>query len=490
MKNNLHLFSIVTAFLLWNSNLIFCQNDAWTEAASLTDSITNNTNAQVHLVNLDYQGFYVFWEMSENDQSTSIYHKDFYGNEDAEIFLHEENVHITNLQLINIDQGYPNSYTSFYALYESSKSGVNKIYYRVYNEDGLQDENELTSSTQDQSELKCNNNGRIVWVEQNKIMHSLLDKESLTFDSPVIIDSGSCSFPSIQRPGNELWWGGGFPAVAWIKEDNNNSHVMIRTYDDELGWLDPLNLFSGPEFTNLSYCNGIGPLSVLTWDYFNDTVWKVITYDLESSQMYQSNYSSNNSLFPCFLSGILMVKSLNFDVGVSSIVYSENGVENIYSAPFNYGPLSHISSYQNVSQTNNPIRNPALHVGEVIGCNHYFINTWEEFINNHWQIKYSISSECLSNTESFGENRDDILLITPNPVYDVATFTFSLEKASDLLISVYNMHGIQVGIVTNGELQMGKHQIDWNCNALSSGMYVVEFKSGIERLTKKLIIEK
>ncbi len=475
--------------MVWCAEPVFTQHSEWSTPVSLTDSVSNNVNAQIHFIKLDHHAFYAFWEKSFDDQATSIYYKNFYSNDDPEVFIQEDNVHITNLQLISLYSQNPNSDTSFYAFYESDKSGINRIYYRTYSVDGLQDEKELTSSTNEQSDLQCNNNGRIVWMEQDKVMHMLLDIENLIFDTPVVIDSGNCSFPCIQRPGEEWWWGGGFPAVSWIKEENNNSYVKISNYDNELGWLDPLTLFMGTECTNLTYCNGIGPLSILTWDYYNDTAWRVVTYDLESSQAYQSGYSSNNTMFPQFLSGFLMVKSLYFDVGISSIIYEEDGNENIFSAPFNFGPLADITSYENVSQTDNQVRNTALHIGEVVGCNHYFINTWEEEVNGNWQVKYSISSACLSDVASYDDEKEIDLSITPNPVKDIATVSFNLEEKSGVSVFVYNMNGKLVDIVEKGEMPKGKNQLNVNCSDLKSGVYIFKLKSNLSNITRKVLVK-
>ncbi len=482
---------LVPLFVFLLVNHTYSQRwDYWSTPLSLTDSSSDNINPQIHYLSFIENTYYAFWEKSEDDLSTSIYFKEFYTNNAPEVFLSEPEVHITNLQFIDIKFNNGNTDTSFYAFYESDRTGINKIYYRVYSNNGLNEENILTQSGNEQTNLICNNNGRIVWMEEEKIMHVKLDRELYTFSDPVTIDSGGCSFPSIEQPGFDWGWGYGFPVVAWVKEENNSASIMLRSYDEETGWLEPLTLFTGSQCSNLSFCNGIGPLSILTWDYYNDTVWQTITYDLEDAQIFISEFSNDNPFNPRFYSGFIPVKGSRYlDAGIFSIVYNSVDTSDIYTSPFYFGVYASLDEYQNVSNSINTVRKPRIHSGQVVGCNFYFINTWEEFVNNHWQIKYSMAHECLSGIEEDNASQSLDIIAAPNPTKDITRITFTLRESSNVSLKIYNSAGIMVDLVKTGELLGGTHSYEWNRRGVqTSGIYFIVLETDTNRGTRKLII--
>ena len=368
---------------------------------------------------------------------------------------------------------------------DSNKTGINRVYYRVYNSNGLQEEHSLTESGIEQTNLLCSNNGRIVWMENDQVMHILLDRDSFLFSDPVIIDSGNCSFPSVEHPGTGWWWGSGFPVVAWIKDDTS---VMIRSYDNETGWLEPLTLFTG-EVTNLTFCSGIGPLSILTWDYFNGLVWQTVTYDLEDAQIYTSDFNNTEPFNPRFYSGFIPVKGSRYvDVGIMSITFISGDSSIIYTSPFYSGIFTPFEEYQNVSQSTSIVRKPRIHSGKVVGCNHYFINTWEEFVNSHWQIKYSIAHECLSGIENSIVYENIEIFAAPNPIIENTTISFNLNLASDISLKIYNSTGTLIEIVESGNLLKGKHSYVWNSSRLTSGVYLIVLETDMGKGIKKLVV--
>jgi len=488
MKNPLTTVLLTTIFLMLISNIIVAQYEPWSDPVSLTDSLTDNRNANMQFVRFSENDIYIFWEKSTDSLSTAIYYKRFYGNDEPEVFLSDEGIHYTNFQFLNWNNYKLSKTATFYAFYESDETGINRIYYRIY-DNGFSEPQELTNSSDEQTNLLCNYEGRIVWMENNRIMHMMLDLNTFIFDDAVVIDSGDCSFPSISQPESEFWMGNGFPVVTYIKAENDSSKVKVRLYDQDDGWLDPITIFTGSQCSNLSFCNGMGPLMIITWDYYNDTSWYIITYDLEDPQMLISQFVQQEPFHPVFYSGIIPVKSGNYiEAGISSFIYCNNDTSDIYTAPFYYGANPPFDAYQNVSKSINVVNNPKVFSGERIGCNYYFINIWEEFVNNHWQLKYSISHECLSKIEENNESINVELKVNPNPISEEANISFSLDNTYNIILSIYNSSGNVIETLESTKLSAGEYSYIWSGNTCKPGFYFVLLQSELGLVSKKVVV--
>jgi hypothetical protein len=83
----------------------------------------------------------------------------------------------------------------------------------------------------------------------------------------------------------------------------------------------------------------------------------------------------------------------------------------------------------------------------------------------------------------------------PNPFNPVTTISFSLAKAQDVSLNVYNIKGQRVKTLLNGTSQAGRHSIVWNgtdennCD-VSSGIYFYRLKTMGESHIKKMSLIK
>ena len=490
MKNLFKSMAFAALIFLITSKAMVGQKGYWSSPVSITDSISDNRNAVIKLINFTQSDFYIFWEKSTDTLSTSICYKRFYSNDAPEILLAETGVHYTNPQLMVANNGTHD--TTFYLFYESDATGNQKIYFRAYGSDGFTEPHELTSTTQTQTDLLCNDNGRIVWMEQDRVMHVMINTIDGTFDTPVVLDSANCSFPSIPQPEADWSWGFGFPVVAWIKEVNNSSTIVIRSYDNEQGWLDPLILYSAPQCLNLSFCNGFGSNSILTWDYFNDTICRIATYDLEQSLFYPSAFELSAPAQPKFYSGFFFVKSRYMEVGISSFVYHNMDTAQIYSSPFYYGAYTTLKSYEHISMPENIVTNPQISTGKFeTPCNYYFINSWEEKVNNHWQLKYASAFECLSGIEEQEDINGLNVSISPNPFSEETRIFLNTQDAFNrAVISIHNTMGGLVETLYDGPIKAGQHEFSWNGKQQPPGLYLVTYQGKNVLITKKIILTK
>ena len=66
----------------------------------------------------------------------------------------------------------------------------------------------------------------------------------------------------------------------------------------------------------------------------------------------------------------------------------------------------------------------------------------------------------------------------PNPFNAVTTISFSLAKAGNTTIAIYNLTGQKVDTLVNGYIKAGHYSIDWDGSNFSSGVYFYSVKSG------------
>lgn len=78
----------------------------------------------------------------------------------------------------------------------------------------------------------------------------------------------------------------------------------------------------------------------------------------------------------------------------------------------------------------------------------------------------------------------------PNPFNPSTTISFSLPTASYTTVSVYNTLGQLVEVLHEGMLSAGDHQVQWDGNTASSGVYFYRIEAGGEVVSKKMVLTK
>lgn len=87
---------------------------------------------------------------------------------------------------------------------------------------------------------------------------------------------------------------------------------------------------------------------------------------------------------------------------------------------------------------------------------------------------------------------DDFVLYQnyPNPFNPGTTISFSIPRAGQTKISVYDMLGREVAVLVNDYLESGVHSISFDGKNLSSGVYVYRIESGSYVKAKQMILLK
>ena len=66
----------------------------------------------------------------------------------------------------------------------------------------------------------------------------------------------------------------------------------------------------------------------------------------------------------------------------------------------------------------------------------------------------------------------------PNPFNHETIIKFRLPKPSHIEISIHNLNGELITNLYSGEKEEGTHQITWNAQNYSSGVYFIQLKTG------------
>jgi hypothetical protein len=86
--------------------------------------------------------------------------------------------------------------------------------------------------------------------------------------------------------------------------------------------------------------------------------------------------------------------------------------------------------------------------------------------------------------------REDFLLKQnyPNPFNPSTTISYDLPTRSHVTLKIFNLLGQEVATLVNGEVEAGRHQMQWNARGLSSGVYFYRLQAGKFVETRKLIL--
>lgn len=78
----------------------------------------------------------------------------------------------------------------------------------------------------------------------------------------------------------------------------------------------------------------------------------------------------------------------------------------------------------------------------------------------------------------------------PNPFNPTTKIQFSLPKASQVKLVVYNVLGQQIAELVNDFKSAGTYNVNWNASNLSSGIYLYRLEAGNQIITKKMTLLK
>ena len=78
----------------------------------------------------------------------------------------------------------------------------------------------------------------------------------------------------------------------------------------------------------------------------------------------------------------------------------------------------------------------------------------------------------------------------PNPFNPTTTINFSIGKASNVKLNIYNILGQKVTTLVNNFMNAGSYSVQFNASRLASGVYFYSIEAGDFQLNKKMILLK
>jgi hypothetical protein len=76
----------------------------------------------------------------------------------------------------------------------------------------------------------------------------------------------------------------------------------------------------------------------------------------------------------------------------------------------------------------------------------------------------------------------------PNPFSSGTTFVFSLNQSSDVRLTLFNMHGMEVSVLVNQRLDKGSHIIKFSPGNLPPGMYQAVLQTPSVVSSRKIVL--
>ena len=83
----------------------------------------------------------------------------------------------------------------------------------------------------------------------------------------------------------------------------------------------------------------------------------------------------------------------------------------------------------------------------------------------------------------------------PNPFNPTTEIAFSMDKAADVSLTIYNVLGLKVRVLENASLEAGTHTYKWDGRdelgqSVSTGVYMYTLSDGAKSFTKKMALMK
>ncbi len=78
----------------------------------------------------------------------------------------------------------------------------------------------------------------------------------------------------------------------------------------------------------------------------------------------------------------------------------------------------------------------------------------------------------------------------PNPFNPTTTIEYSLPKAGDVSLKVYNLTGQEVALLINDKMPAGNHTVSWDASGSASGVYFYRLQAGDFVKTRKMVLLK
>lgn len=229
------------------------------------------------------------------------------------------------------------------------------------------------------------------------------------------------------------------------------------------------------------------------WDY------KFYVIDENSFKIMDSHYSTSPQYQYIFtpeeIQAEYSVYSLGIDLTGDNIVefyvLSHYGSPELYRQSFK---IFDITSNQILFERNNPSYYYSYPVvwdadnDKILECS-FAVYDYPTFVNYNYEV-YNTNIPTSINSNSSTPYGFNLKQNYPNPFNPRTSIEFSLEKESDVSLTIYDVLGKKVSTLIEKHALPGNHKVDFNGEKLSSGNYFYQLKADGMTTTKKMSVIK
>lgn len=479
---------IITLLIIFLDLTTSAQSWTWSEPQPLTDSLADHRNAQVVMIPFTSgTDHYIFWERSEDANSTAIYYRRFYEQSEPVALLESPGVHFHNPRFIS---NFWDDDTLFYMFYESDQNGSIDIFYKVYTIQGFGDPVLLAGTPEDDTHFRCAVNRGMVWQEGDRIRFAELLFWNTPFhiSDPVTIDSVGCHSPDV----TDAYY------IAYLKSGADTSAIYY-TYRWGSTWVDPILINSPGDNGSLRFAggtcgdeSGLGiPMAV--WENVVNGEHAIRAWDLLWAEEFLSEFTQEAPFLPDIALYMIPVDILS--ESFMTFVNDLEGDGDIMVTDFEFNGISpYLEDYLNLSNSSYIETNPGFFNGGWSEfCYVDLINVWESFRNGHWQLFCSLNSlYCCGGTEETISPRLE-LQVYPNPVSDECVISYTLDEDTYVTLKVLSINGRQVNLINHEFLVKGEYNYHMDLDqvfsgTMISGMFIVSLETAGGLVSRKVLL--
>ena len=106
--------------------------------------------------------------------------------------------------------------------------------------------------------------------------------------------------------------------------------------------------------------------------------------------------------------------------------------------------------------------------------------------NYYFLISYYYTLIIFKNSS----NASSLLKSVPNPFSNSTTISFTISQPQKVSLKIYDMTGRLVKTLADTKFEKGQHELKWNAQGVTAGIYILQYNAGNYSETRKLSVIK
>lgn len=487
-----HNTMLLSFLLITSINELLAQKcTQWSEPFLVSDSVTDNRYPTLVNIPLNGPDYYVFWHRSYENVWSEIVCVNYYSIEEPKCIFHDYGIILSPPQVIPVVASHQELDTLAFVFYLMNMSSYHDIFYSVMTNTGFSGWVRFTSTIENETHLRVDRGGGMVWQLEDKIRYSRLVKNGpgYYFEPVVTIDEGTCRNPVIYHSEIE-----GEIYLAWEKGSGDNPEIWYTYWNhDDDEWMTPILLFEDGNHFNIRFSKDMlyfpSGFPILVSDLVNDNgEYSISAYDFSSGEEFISGFSQSSSLQPDMFTIDLMTKNIREPSYLTFKYIEGNGSSDIFVN--DYGEiLPELNNYCRIDSTPQADRLPQLFEGAMHSQSFDLISVWETWRNGEWCLYSSMAQVVLGDIPEASVKKDLAVKAYPNPASTQVVFDIQMKESGDVRLVVFNSIGKQVTSRVDTPKINSNSRILWNTINVAPGIYFYRITAGNNTLTGKLIVD-